>query len=81
MTSKKNKELSFEEMLKELENIVTVMDNGQISLEESLSLYEQGINYIGKCNAELSKAENKIKVISRDTNGEIIIKEFENNDK
>lgn len=81
MANRKNKELSFEEMLKELENIVTAMDNGQISLDEALSLYEQGISYVGKCNAELSNAENKIKVISRNTNGEIIIKEFENNDK
>ena len=45
----KNKELSFEESLKELENIVDQLESGDIDLEKSVKLYEKGMLLKKKC--------------------------------
>ncbi|PWZ98290.1 exodeoxyribonuclease VII small subunit, partial [Staphylococcus pseudintermedius] len=47
---------SFEEMMKELENIVNQLDHDTISLEKSLELYQQGIALSKSCEKTLSDA-------------------------
>ena len=62
----KNKELSFEESLKELENIVDQLESGDIDLEKSVKLYEKGMLLKKNCEDKLKKVEmqiNKIKNI------------------
>ncbi|EIE3612140.1 exodeoxyribonuclease VII small subunit [Staphylococcus pseudintermedius] len=51
---------SFEEMMKELENIVNQLDHDTISLEKSLELYQQGIALSKSCKKTLSDAEKKV---------------------
>lgn len=51
---------SFEEMMKELENIVNQLDHDTISLEKSLELYQQGIALSKSCEKTLSDAEKKV---------------------
>jgi exodeoxyribonuclease VII small subunit len=60
MTKKK----SFEDSLKELENIVSKLESGEISLEESLEKFELGTKLYKECKEQLSIAEKKIAVLT-----------------
>ena len=57
------KTTNFEDSLKRLEEIVEILEKGDIPLEESLKLFEEGLKLSKKCNEKLSKVEDKIKVI------------------
>ena len=57
---KKNEDLNFEKTLEELENIVNLLESGDLSLEESLKSFEKGINLTRKCQEPLSKAELRV---------------------
>jgi len=58
-------ELSFEQAIKKLTDIVGKIENGSISLEQSISQYEQGMALIKHCRGILQKAEKKIEEISK----------------
>jgi exodeoxyribonuclease VII small subunit len=58
--------LSFEQAIKKLTDIVSKIEDGQISLEQSLAQYEQGMELIKHCRAILQKAEKKIDEISKE---------------
>jgi len=68
MTAKKKKddlgELSFEESIEELTNIVGKIEQGQIPLQDSLEQYEKGMALIKQCRTILEKAEKRIEKIS-----------------
>ena len=68
MAAKKKKddlgELSFEESIKELTNIVGKIEQGQIPLQDSLEQYEKGMALIKQCRIILEKAEKRIEKIS-----------------
>ena len=68
MAGKKQKddlgELSFEESIRELTNIVTKIEQGQIPLQDSLQQYEKGMALIKHCRTILNKAEKRIEKIS-----------------
>ena len=55
-----SKELNIELSLERLESIVTKMESGEVSLEQSLILFEEGMNLIDECQGELKKAEQKV---------------------
>jgi exodeoxyribonuclease VII small subunit len=55
-----NKEPSFEELLKQLENIATNLDTGGLPLVESLALFEEGMKLSKKCSELLDLAELKV---------------------
>ncbi|KGO15003.1 exodeoxyribonuclease VII small subunit [Clostridium botulinum] len=67
------KKESFENMLEKLETIVDSMDNGEITLEDSMKSYEEGIKLCNKLYKVLKDAEGKIKIL--EDNKE---KDFEN---
>ena len=54
---------SFESALAELEAIVQNMENGQMSLEQSLSAYQRGMELLKACQSTLAAAEQKIAVL------------------
>jgi exodeoxyribonuclease VII small subunit len=54
----------FETSLKDLEQIVRDLETGEISLEESLEKFEQGIELYKNCRKTLDQAEKKIKILS-----------------
>jgi len=58
--------LPFEQAIKKLTDIVSKIEDGQISLEQSLSQYEQGMELIKHCRNILQKAEKKIEQISQE---------------
>ncbi|GEQ05210.1 exodeoxyribonuclease VII small subunit [Staphylococcus gallinarum] len=51
---------SFEDMMTELEGIVQKLDNENVSLEDSLSLYQRGMTLSAKCDETLKNAEQKV---------------------
>lgn len=60
---------NFEESLKQLEAIVSQMERGDVSLEESLKLFEEGTNLAERCKQQLAEAESKVEVLIRQRNG------------
>ena len=58
---------TFEEALEELENIVTQLETGELSLEESLALFERAQRLAVLCNEVLDKAELRLEQIGTDT--------------
>lgn len=70
-----NKEL-FEKNLKELEETVKKLEEGNISLDEMLSLFEKGIKLTKSCTSQLDKAEQKINILLKSENGEMTETEF-----
>lgn len=62
-------EMNFEDKLAELETIVEKLENGQLSLDESLELFEHGITLSRECSAMLKNARQKVeKLIEEDNN-------------
>ena len=58
-----NKEKSFEEQMESLEGIVTELEKGELSLDESLSKFEEGMKLAKECNKILEDAEKKITIL------------------
>lgn len=59
--------LTFEQALAELETLVTTMEQGELSLEESLKSFERGVELTRTCQQALKEAEQKIEILSRKT--------------
>jgi exodeoxyribonuclease VII small subunit len=55
--------MDFEKKLRRLEEIVTKMEGGDSTLEESLKLFEEGINLSRVCHKELEEAEQKVQLL------------------
>ena len=64
-------ELSFEAAMTRLEVIVKAMEGDSLSLDESLSLYEEGVALTRRLNAELTEAEQRVMILQRTPDGEI----------
>jgi len=65
MAEKDDKNLTFEQALKKLSDIVGKIEAGQIPLEQSLTQYEEGMELIKYCRGILEKAEKKIEEIGK----------------
>ena len=63
MTKKDNKEFDFEKALENLEELVSSMENGELSLEDSLKAFETGIKLTRECQTALKKAEQKVQIL------------------
>lgn len=73
--TKDKKELSFEENLEELESIVEKLEHGQLTLDESLEVFERGIKLAGLCSQKLTKADRKIEQLIEES-GELRTEPF-----
>ena len=60
----------FEAALKQLEEIVQRLEKGELPLEDSLKLYEDGIRLSRLCHGKLEEAEGRIEVLLKDARGE-----------
>tara|TARA_B100000676_G_C17656497_1_gene619251 strand:+ start:298 stop:528 length:231 start_codon:yes stop_codon:yes gene_type:complete len=57
---KKKENKSFEQSLDRLEKLVSKMESGDIELEKSMELFEEGMNLINDCQSQLNKADQRI---------------------
>ena len=64
MSRKKPENLSLEEALRELEQVVEQLEAGDLPLEQALKLFERGINLTRNCQRSLEEAEQKVKILS-----------------
>lgn len=69
MTAKK-KDLNFEQAFSKLEEIVEDLETGDLTLEDSLKKFEEGIKLSRICGEKLEKARQKIEVLMKDSGGE-----------
>ncbi len=70
------KKKTFESSLARLEEIVRAMESGDIMLDESLSLYEEGIKLIKFCTKALDDAEQKVKILQKGEEGSLVEVDF-----
>jgi exodeoxyribonuclease VII small subunit len=68
---------SFEASLEALEQIVHELERGDLPLEKSLELFEDGIRLSRQCQERLNQAERRIEVLLRDNQGRPVVSEFE----
>lgn len=67
------KEKTFEELMEELEEITNKLEKEKLSLDESVKLFEEGMNISKECNEKLESAEKRISILIND--GENITEE------
>lgn len=76
MAKKKIENLSFEESLTELESIVHSLEQGELSLEDSMALFERGLGLSQLSQLKLQQAEQKIQILL-EKNGESQLEPFQ----
>ena len=77
-------EIKFEKAIQRLEKIVEDLETGELDIDKSLEIFEEGIKMSRVCSKKLSEAEAKIEKLTRDQKGELVTELFpaeENNDK
>lgn len=69
-TEKDKGDISFEESLQKLEDIVKILEKGGLPLEESFALYQKGVELSGICSLNLESIEKKIHAVNTENNKE-----------
>lgn len=70
--------MDFEKKLNRLEEIVQKMEKGELSLDESLKLFEEGVKLSRDCHGQLTTAEAQVKkLVSVDDQGNAVTEKFE----
>lgn len=59
------KDMTFEKALSELETVIGQLEQGELSLEQSIQVYEQGVKLTAFCNKELKDAKLKIEELQK----------------
>ena len=67
-------EIKFEDALKRLERIVEELEKGDLSLDEALKKYQEGLELSRQCSSRLDSAKKKIDVLSKNKKGEFELK-------
>lgn len=70
------KQKTFESSLGELEKIVRQLEDGDLSLEESLKLFENGVKLSRECQEQLTQAERRIEVLLKDEKGNPVLQDL-----
>ncbi|MFQ5452809.1 MAG: exodeoxyribonuclease VII small subunit [Candidatus Zixiibacteriota bacterium] len=76
MTASIKKYKDYESALGRLEEITSLLESGEMALEESIQLYTEGLEISKFCDKKLTEVEKKIKIIS-EQNNKLVEKEFE----
>jgi exodeoxyribonuclease VII small subunit len=69
-------ELTFEESLKRLEEIVTQLEGNKLALEQSLQVFEEGVKLVRFCAGRLEDAERRIEILLADKEGQLHVEPF-----
>ena len=68
---------NFEQAMSRLEEIVEKMESGDLALEDLIVRYEEGMQLVKICQDRLASAEERIEMITRNSAGKPVVKEFE----
>jgi exodeoxyribonuclease VII small subunit len=77
MAKKNVEKKKFEAALEELEKVVERLESGELSLEESLAAFEEGVKLVNLCNQKLTEVEKKIELLVKDKEGKLQLKSLE----
>jgi exodeoxyribonuclease VII small subunit len=72
----KKEEKNFEELIEELEEITTQLENDKLTLDDSVKLFEKGMKISKDCNEKLENAEKRITILLNTEDGEIKEEDF-----
>lgn len=75
------KEIKFEKAMKRLEIIVEELEKGELDIDRSLEIFEEGIKMSRVCSKKLEEAEKKIEKLTRDEKGGFTTELFPNEDE
>ena len=70
----------FEDQLENLENIVSQIDSGELSLEESIDAFERGVRLVRSLNRKLDEVERRVEVLMRGADGTLTSTPYEGED-
>ena len=76
MTEKAKAELSFEQGLERLEQIVQELEKGDLALERALELFEEGMKLSVACRKKLEEAENRVEILLKKSDGKMTAEPF-----
>jgi exodeoxyribonuclease VII small subunit len=76
MTKKKDQEPSFEAGMAELEDVISLLDTGDLDLDKSLTAFEKGVQLIKSLNRKLDEAEKRLEVLVKNEKGDVSTGEF-----
>jgi len=65
---KKDEEISFEDSLKKLEEIVVELEKGELNLDQALKLYEEGMHFSDQCLDKLNESKQKVEKLTKEGN-------------
>ena len=71
-----NNEMTFESAVARLEEIVRKLEGGTAALDDSLALFEEGVKLVKFCNGKLETAEQKVKMLVSDKDGNMTETDF-----
>jgi exodeoxyribonuclease VII small subunit len=74
-------EKKFEDAMERLEQIVEKLEGGDLTLEESLKIFEEGMKLVRFCSKKLEEAEQKVNLLVKESGGALTQQPFELNDK
>lgn len=74
---KVEEERRFEDAMAELEAVVARLESGDLALEEALAAFEQGIALVRLLNEKLSRAEQRVEILTRDAEGALCLQSVE----
>ncbi len=74
-------EKKFEEAMKRLEDIVQSLESGDLALEDSLGIFEEGMKLVGFCSKKLEEVEQKVTLLVKESNGQYTQQSLEMEEK
>jgi len=74
--SRKEKELSFEEGLTRLEELIEELESGDLDLDKSLAVFEEGVKLSRELNRKLDEAEKRLELLLKDDKGDRLARDF-----
>ena len=74
-------EIKFEDAIAKLEKIVSELEDGELSLDEALKKYEEGVKLSAFCSKKLDVAEKKVKQLVKTSGGKFELEDFEAEEK
>ena len=81
MMSKKTTKFDFEASMQKLESIVNLIEQGKLSLDESLKLFSEGVELTKKCQQAIKSAEQKVKILVGDKLSDFKLDSVDEEDK
>ena len=66
-----NEKFQFEKALEDLEKIVEAMESGELTLDQALKKYEEGVGLVRACQSKLTEAEKRIEILTKTLDGSL----------